>query len=134
MTGKKGIKKAVVAFALILCFLAGMFEYLPYRPAGAVSSDPRKAYEEKLKAAQDQKKELEKQKKEQEALIAEFSLEKENIETYIQELDLELNDITLRIFELKQQITENILSTDYELLVKNQVNHKQLSLKDLIKK
>ena len=116
MTGKKGIKKAVVAFALILCFIAGMFEYLPYRPAGAVSSDPRKAYEEKLKAAQDQKKELEKQKKEQEALIAEFSLEKENIETYIQELDLELNDITLRIFELKQQITE----TEEELEITKQ--------------
>ncbi|MBP5533704.1 MAG: peptidoglycan DD-metalloendopeptidase family protein [Lachnospiraceae bacterium] len=116
MTGRKGIKKAVVAFILILCFIAGMFERLPYRPAGAVSSDPRKAYEEKLKAAQDQKKELEKQKKEQEALIAEFSLEKENIETYIQELDLELNDITLRIFELKQQITE----TEEELEITKQ--------------
>jgi hypothetical protein len=69
VTGKKGIKKAVVAFALILCLLAGMLEYLPYRPAGAVSSDPRKAYEEKLKAGQDQKKELEKQKKEINSII-----------------------------------------------------------------
>ena len=106
VTRTKMLKKAAVAFVLILCFIAGMFENLPYKQAGAESSDPRKAYEEKLKAAQDQKRELEKQKKEQEALIAEFSLEKENIETYIQELDLKLNDITLRIFELKQQITD----------------------------
>ncbi len=106
MTKKTDIKRAVWSVLLILCLAAGMFEALPRVKAGAESSDPKKAYEEKLKAAQDQKKELEKKKKEQEALIAEFSLEKENIETYIQELDLKLNDISLRIFELKQQITD----------------------------
>ena len=113
MTRKISVKKAIVAFTLCLCFIAGMFEALPYVSVGAVSSDPKKAYEEKLKAAKEQKAELEKKKKEQEALISEFSLEKENIETYIQELDLKLNDITLRIFELKEQIkdTEEALET-----------------------
>ena len=106
MTRKISVKKAIVAFVLCICFLAGMFEALPCIKAGAENSDPKKAYEEKLKKAKEQKAELEKKKKEQEALISEFSLEKENIETYIQELDLKLNDITLRIFELKQQITD----------------------------
>ena len=106
MTKKTDIKRVVWSVLLILCLAAGMFEALPRIKAGAESSDPKKAYEEKLKAAQDQKKALEAKKKEQEALIAEFSLEKENIETYIQELDLKLNDISLRIFELKQQITD----------------------------
>ena len=106
MTKKADIKKIVWAFLLIICLAAGMFESLPYVRAGADNSDPKKAYEEKLKKAKEQKAELEKKKKEQEALISEFSLEKENIETYIQELDLKLNDITLRIFELKEQIKD----------------------------
>ncbi len=98
------IRKIVFSTILILSILAQLVCLLPSALVGAESSDPRKAYEEKLKAAQDQKKELEEKKKEQEALIAEFTSEKENIETYIQELDLKLNDITLRIFELKQEI------------------------------
>lgn len=105
MTKKTDIKRIIWSVLLILCLVAGMFQALPGVNAGAESSDPKKAYEEKLKAAQAQKKALEDKKKEQEALIAEFSLEKENIETYIQELDLQLNDLSLRIFELKQQIT-----------------------------
>ena len=48
VTRTKMLKKAAVAFVLILCFIAGMFENLPYKQAGAESSDPRKAYEEKL--------------------------------------------------------------------------------------
>ena len=105
MCKKQGnVKFLIVMTALVLSIAAGMIRYLPTIPAVAVSSDPRKAYEEKLKAAEEQKKELEKKKKEQEALIAEFTEEKENIEKYIEELDLKLNDITLRIFELKKEI------------------------------
>ena len=96
--------KYIITFAFLLCIAAQLVCLLPSARIGAETSDPRKAYEEKLKAAQDQKAELEKKKKEQEALIAEFTAEKENIETYIQELDLKLNDITLKIFELKKEI------------------------------
>ena len=101
---KKKIFRAICSVIMALCIMAQFTHTLPYAFVGAENSDPRKAYEEKLKAAQEQKAELEKKKKEQEAVIAEFTLEKENIETYIQELDLQLNDITLRIFELKQEI------------------------------
>ena len=96
--------KKIFFIVIIVCILAQLVCAVPYTRAGAENSDPRKAYEEKLKAAQEQKAELEKKKQEQEALIAEFTEEKENIETYIQELDLKLNDITLKIFELKQEI------------------------------
>lgn len=96
--------KMLVRTVLYICLLSLFIGVIPEKSIGAENSDPRKAYEEKLKAAQEQKKELEEKKKEQEALIAEFTSEKENIETYIQELDLKLNDISLRIFELKQEI------------------------------
>ncbi|MBR4343590.1 MAG: peptidoglycan DD-metalloendopeptidase family protein [Lachnospiraceae bacterium] len=98
------VKFLLVATVLILSIAAGTVRYLPAFYASAENSDPRKAYEEKLKAAQDQKNELEKKKKEQEALIAEFNEEKDSIQKYIEELDLKLNDITLRIFELKKEI------------------------------
>ena len=101
---EKEYKKSIISFIVLISILAQLVCLLPSARIGAETSDPRKAYEEKLKAAQDQKAELEKKKKEQEALIAEFTAEKENIETYIQELDLKLNDITLKIFELKKEI------------------------------
>ena len=99
----KKCKKLFFIF-IIVCILAQLVCSVPHTHVGAENSDPRKAYEEKLKAAKEQKAELEKKKQEQEALIAEFTEEKENIETYIQELDLKLNDITLKIFELKKEI------------------------------
>ena len=101
---KKELKKSIISFIVLISILAQLVCLLPSARIGAETSDPRKAYEEKLKAAQDQKAELEKKKKEQEDLIAEFTEEKENIETYIQELDLKLNDITLKIFELQKEI------------------------------
>ena len=88
------LKKTIISFIILISIAAQLVCLLPSVKIGAETSDPRKAYEEKLKAAQDQKAELEKKKKEQEDLIAEFTEEKENIETYIQELDLKLNDIT----------------------------------------
>ena len=101
---KKKLQKTIISFIILISIAAQLVCLLPSDQIGAETSDPRKAYEEKLKAAQDQKAELEKKKKEQEALIAEFTAEKENIETYIQELDLKLNDITLKIFELQKEI------------------------------
>ena len=101
---KKKLQKTIISFIILISIAAQLVCLLPYDQIGAETSDPRKAYEEKLKAAQDQKAELEKKKKEQEDLIAEFTEEKENIETYIQELDLKLNDITLKIFELQKEI------------------------------
>lgn len=101
---EKEYKKSIISFIVLISILAELICLFPSARIGAETSDPRKAYEEKLKAAQDQKAELEKKKKEQEDLIAEFTEEKENIETYIQELDLKLNDITLKIFELQKEI------------------------------
>ncbi len=101
---KKKLQKTIISFIILISIAAQLVCLLPSDQIGAETSDPRKAYEEKLKAAQDQKAELEKKKKEQEDLIAEFTEEKENIETYIQELDLKLNDITLKIFELQKEI------------------------------
>ncbi len=101
---KKKLQKTIISFIILISIAAQLVCLLPSDQIGAETSDPRKAYEEKLKAAQDQKTELEKKKKEQEDLIAEFTEEKENIETYIQELDLKLNDITLKIFELQKEI------------------------------
>ena len=100
----------------ILSIVTATVRFLPSQKVSAVNSDPKKAYEEKLKAAEEQKAELEKKKKEQENLIAEFTEEKENIEAYIQELDLKLNDITLRIFEIKKEIEK----TEEELEVTKQ--------------
>ncbi len=100
----KKLQKTIISFIILFSIAAQLVCLLPPAQIGAETSDPRKAYEEKLKAAQDQKAELEKKKKEQEDLIAEFTEEKENIETYIQELDLKLNDITLKIFELQKEI------------------------------
>ena len=115
---RKGIFIIWIA-VFILSIVTATVRFIPAQEVSAVNSDPRKAYEEKLKAAQEQKEELEKKKKEQENLIAEFTEEKENIEAYIQELDLKLNDITLRIFELKKEIekTENELKITRQNLV-----------------
>ena len=77
---KKELKKSIISFIVLISILAQLVCLLQSARIGAETSDPRKAYEEKLKAAQDQKAELEKKKKEQEDLIAEFTEEKENIE------------------------------------------------------
>ena len=101
------IKKLIGCSLLFLLWLALFTQSFGYeRRAGAENSDPRKAYEEKLKEAQEKKEELEKKKKEQEELIAEFTKKKEDISSYIQELDLELNEITERLNVLKSEIED----------------------------
>ena len=86
--------KYIITFAFLLCIAAQLVCLLPSARIGAETSDPRKAYEEKLKAAQDQKAELEKKKKEQEALIAEFTAEKENMTE--QQLTVKMRQIIIR--------------------------------------
>lgn len=104
MRGKKKLAFFICIIGIIVTVMSGTMSAIPFVPAGAVNSDPKKEYEEKLKAAKEQKQALEEKKKEQEALIKEFSEEKDNIQTYIQELDLNLNEISLRIFELQKEI------------------------------
>ena len=71
------IKKLIRYFLIFILCLALFTQDLGYvRRAGAENSDPRKAYEEKLKEAQEKKEELEKKKKEQEDLIAGFTKKK----------------------------------------------------------
>ena len=72
--------------------------------AFADQTDPKKAYEEKLKAAKDLKAEYEAKKAETEKQLNELRERKSDIESYIEELDLQMNDVALKIFELDGQI------------------------------
>ena len=76
---KKKLQKTIISFIILISIAAQLVSLLPSDQIGAETSDPRKAYEEKLKAAQDQKAELEKKKKEQEALLKEQSITSENL-------------------------------------------------------